>query len=164
MTNNDNASIKMTFLQPAKSSSFWIFCHCFGHFGTFSKILKNISKLFEQWQKMTMSEKNAQFVQPAKLSLFFWWFFLVILVQFCQKYRQISKSIRKLTRNDMLREKCHYCNLQNNKTWQTKWQTKTLMTKTDETWQTKLKLYKKTKNERQNWNDKKSQQKSKMTN
>ena len=59
MTNNDNASRKMTFLQPAKSSSFrhfWsfggCFCHFFGHFGTFFKHIEKYIKIIR-----TMTEK-----------------------------------------------------------------------------------------------------------
>ena len=120
-------------------------------------------KYAKQWQKIDNAVRKMNILCNLQNCHFFC-VFLAILVQPCQKYRQRPKSIRKLTRNDNASGKCNFCNLQNNKTWRTKWQTKTLMTKNDETWQTKLQLQKMTKNDRQNWNDKKSQQKSKMTN
>jgi hypothetical protein len=110
----------------------------------------------EKWQCF---EKNAQFVQPAKLSLFFFVIVWSFLCNFAKNMDKDQKVFGNWQERTMLREKGNFCNLQNDKTWQTKWQTKTLMTKKWRNMTNKIEITKNGKNDRQNWNDKKSQQK-----
>ena len=114
MTKNDNASRKMQFLQPAKLSfclsfflsfvgKFIIVCHCGA---IFSKIWKNMEKRLKNEKKLPKNGnawRKMHFLQLAKLSfclsIFFLSFggkfiiFLVIVVQFSQKYGKISKLV-----------------------------------------------------------------------
>jgi hypothetical protein len=110
-------------------------------------------------EKRQCFEKNAQFVQPAKLSLFFFVIVWSFLCNFAKNMDKDQKVVGNWQEWTMLREKGNFCNLQNDKTWQTKWQTKTLMTKKWRNMTNKIEITKNGKNGRQNWNDKKSQQK-----
>ena len=167
MTNNDNASRKMTFLQPAKSSSFrhfWsfggFFCHFLVILAHFSNILKNISKLFEQWQKNDNAlRKMHNLCNLQNCHCFFFVIVWSFLCNFAKNMDKDQKVFGNWQERTMLREKGNFCNLQNDKTWQTKWQTKTLMTKKWRNMTNKIEITKNGKNDRQNWNDKKSQQK-----
>ena len=120
-------------------SFFWSFWHIFQ---TYWKIYQNYSN---NDRKMTMLWEKCTICATCKIVIVFFCDCLIIFVQFCQKYGQRSKSIRKLTRKDNASRKRQFLQ-------PAKWQNMTNKM-TDQNSNDK----KMAKHDKQNWNYKKWQ-------
>ena len=112
----------MQFLQPANLSCFAYFCHvCY--FGTFFNHIESILNNDRKMTKKYNASRKMSFLQPAKSSLFCHSCHLVDLFVFWSFVGAIVSEIWKISKIS--------------KTWQTKWQAKTEMTKKNDNTVTK---------------------------